>query len=184
MSDLSSKETATTVTPNPVDDEKHNSTSRSPSLHSHPSSPLPEVAPVLDAVGFVLEPTEEPTEKPQATATAFEDHPSQPPAENEKAQHVVEENGSAEDGSARTGEPIVQHEGEAGVDDAKRPGQEEAEEEIDYPSGLKLGLLTFGLCMATFTVALDNTIIASKLDLFSSRANTVFYDPRISTGCI
>lgn len=31
--------------------------------------------------------------------------------------------------------------------------------EVIYPGGLQLALLTFGLCMATFTVALDNTII-------------------------
>lgn len=34
---------------------------------------------------------------------------------------------------------------------------EEVEDESQFPSGLKLGLLTFGLCMAIFTVALDNT---------------------------
>ena len=35
----------------------------------------------------------------------------------------------------------------------------EAEDESKYPGGFALGILTFGLCMATFVVALDNTII-------------------------
>ena len=34
---------------------------------------------------------------------------------------------------------------------------EEVQDEGQYPGGLSLGLLTFGLCMAIFTVALDNT---------------------------
>ena len=174
MSDSFARETATTVTPNteavspatsPVDDEKHNSTSRRP---SHPSSPLPEAAPVSGGAGVVGEQTE----KTEASATALNDHSSQPPARNEnneKSEHVTEENGPGEDGSARTGDPMVRKEGEAGaVEGAERSGEAEAEEEPDYPSGLKLGLLTFGLCMATFTVALDNTIIASKFISFRS----------------
>ena len=32
-----------------------------------------------------------------------------------------------------------------------------------YPSGTKLGFLTFGLAMATFVIALDNTIIATAI---------------------
>lgn len=35
----------------------------------------------------------------------------------------------------------------------------EADDESKYPGGFALGILTFGLCMATFVVALDNTII-------------------------
>ncbi|RDW85813.1 hypothetical protein BP5796_04138 [Coleophoma crateriformis] len=46
-------------------------------------------------------------------------------------------------------------------------GDDGSEDEDDsntaYPHGLPLGLLTFGLCMATFTVALDNTIIATAI---------------------
>ena len=34
---------------------------------------------------------------------------------------------------------------------------EEVQDESQYPGGLSLSLLTFGLCMAIFTVALDNT---------------------------
>lgn len=35
------------------------------------------------------------------------------------------------------------------------------EDESKYPHGLKLAMLTFGLCTATWVVALDNTIIAT-----------------------
>ncbi|OCL11141.1 MFS general substrate transporter [Glonium stellatum] len=41
--------------------------------------------------------------------------------------------------------------------------EEEIEDESKYPSGLSVAFLTFGLCLATFTVALDNTIIATAI---------------------
>ncbi|MCJ1308057.1 hypothetical protein MMC25_001707 [Agyrium rufum] len=44
------------------------------------------------------------------------------------------------------------------------------EDEIKYPSGPALTLLTVGLCLATFVVALDNTIIATAIP----RITTVF----------
>ncbi|KAF1356882.1 major facilitator superfamily domain-containing protein [Delphinella strobiligena] len=37
------------------------------------------------------------------------------------------------------------------------------EDESKYPHGLKLAMLTFGLCTATWVVALDNTIIATAI---------------------
>jgi hypothetical protein len=40
---------------------------------------------------------------------------------------------------------------EAGEKEVKNT--EEVEEEVEYPHGLQLGLLTFGLCMAIFVVA-------------------------------
>ena len=59
----------------------------------------------------------------------------------------------------------------AGVTDAiqrSESGHEEntVDEQNDdskYPGGAKLGVLTFGLCMAIFVVALDNTIIATAI---------------------
>jgi hypothetical protein len=36
-------------------------------------------------------------------------------------------------------------------------------EEIEYPEGLKLGLITLALCLSVFLVALDNTIIATAI---------------------
>jgi MFS family permease len=39
----------------------------------------------------------------------------------------------------------------------------EPEDESKYLSGFKLGILTLGLCLTTFVIALDNTIIATAL---------------------
>ncbi|KKY28642.1 putative mfs transporter [Phaeomoniella chlamydospora] len=47
---------------------------------------------------------------------------------------------------------------------------DEPEDESKYPKGLPLYLLTFGLCLGTFVVALDNTIIATAIP----RITTVF----------
>lgn len=33
----------------------------------------------------------------------------------------------------------------------------------DYPTGLKLAVIMFGLCLSVFCVALDNTIIATAI---------------------
>ena len=47
-----------------------------------------------------------------------------------------------------------------------KEGEDTADEQDDdtkYPSGTALAILTFGLCMATFVVALDNTIIATAV---------------------
>ena len=40
---------------------------------------------------------------------------------------------------------------------------DEQNDDSKYPGGTKLAFLTFGLCMATFVVALDNTIIATAI---------------------
>ncbi|CAK5272638.1 unnamed protein product [Mycena citricolor] len=53
------------------------------------------------------------------------------------------------------------------------------EEEIVYPSGLRLGLLTIALCLSVFLVALDNTIIATAIpkitDQFKSLNDVGWY---------
>lgn len=51
--------------------------------------------------------------------------------------------------------------------DAGQPGEDD---ESKYPKGGPLAILTFGLCLATFVVALDNTIIATAIP----RITTVF----------
>jgi len=141
----------------PVEDEKRPSTSRRPSLPHHASSPIPTEAAVLGAVlgaaGFVLEDEE----KADAAATAFKHHQSPaatpPPHENgtaheEKQRHVVAENGVPTTGTgtgtgATTETELTQGESE-----------EEADDEVVFPGNTQLALLTFGLCVATFTVAL------------------------------
>lgn len=47
----------------------------------------------------------------------------------------------------------------AGASNEETTDEEEQEDESVYPGGAALAILTFGLCMATFVVALDNTII-------------------------
>lgn len=127
----------------PVDDEKHHAASESP--HHHPSSPLPTEAPVLGAVGFVGESFE----KSEAAATAFKHHPSPAPATHDHAEHHGEKGGLVVDekGVAGSGK---------GTESETTPGETDGEDddEVIYPGGLQLSLLTFGLCVATFTVAL------------------------------
>lgn len=51
--------------------------------------------------------------------------------------------------------------------------EEEVEDDSKYPSGTKLGLLTFGLAMATFVIALDNTIIATAIPRITTEFNAL-----------
>lgn len=91
-----------------------------------------------------------------------------------------EKNGLAESG-AHTGHGATDRELEispndgsndektvAGVAKEENVGDEEKEDETVYPGGAALAVLTFGLCMATFVVALDNTIIG----IHSARSTT------------
>ena len=88
---------------------------------------------------------------------------SQPPAPSEK--NVPSASGSHGDRNKelelelelKGGDP-----GEKGVVEAsneEKKDEDETEDESVYPGGAALAILTFGLCMATFVVALDNTII-------------------------
>jgi hypothetical protein len=173
MPDALAKETGTSVTPNTeaedpaepatgdtssAEHEKRRSTSnkeledgnneRKPSLHSQSSSPLPKLAPVLGAVALVSEST---------AASASKQHPSPPLAhsdhvhDGEKHTHVTaQENGSTGIRSVALND---------GKNAGATTGSGEEDDEIIYPGGFQLGILTFGLCMATFVIALDNTII-------------------------
>lgn len=122
---------------------EHKSTSR-------PSSPLPEVAPTIGGVGVVYEDEK----KADAAATAFQHHDSSELPADHHHEPLDPEKQSHENASAGTGAPIVDRDGVVA-------GAEESSGEEDdgnhYISGAPLVLLTFGLCMATFTVALDNT---------------------------
>lgn len=128
-----------------VDDEKRHSTEKRPSLPHHASSPLPAEAPVLGAAGIVLESEQ----KANAAATAFKHHQSPPThhQHGEKGQDVVAENTGATTSTGTTTEAeLTQEESEA-----------EADHEIVFPGTTQLALLTFGLCIATFTVALGES---------------------------
>lgn len=43
------------------------------------------------------------------------------------------------------------------------------EENLVYPKGVKLGLITLALCLSVFLVALDNTIIATAIPKITDR---------------
>lgn len=148
----------TTRKPSPVGDAKYNLTSRSekeierrPSIHSQKASPLPEAATVLRAV-------EHASETNEAAATVFESNLSTTAThgdnvhDDEKHVHVTNE----ENIPTGVDLAVIQNrcpDGGGTIESVEDDG------ETVYPDGLQLGILTFGLCMATFTVALDNTII-------------------------
>lgn len=136
-----------------AESETRKSTTRRPSLHHHASSPFPDVAPVLGAAGWVGEPSE----KAEHAATAFKHHLSPTVTrtvthDHEKVHHEPREEETQEAGSAATTATVV---GEETPSDG-----EETEDEVIYPGGMQLGLLTLGLCLATFTVALGQSVLA------------------------
>ena len=58
----------------------------------------------------------------------------------------------------------------SGATEASSVGEAGEDDESKYPKALPLAILTFGLCMSTFVVALDNTIIGElyNVGLFPS----------------
>ena len=164
MSEASAKDTENAVLPNPeaaspatspvVDEEKShklNSTSRS---ERSPSSRLPEPLPVFGADGTVLEPEGKALESakaPQEPAVIHDPHQY-----GEKDTPIVDEKGSTETEATQ----IRQDGGDTGGETTEESGEEE--DDTVYPGGGQLALLTFGLCIATFTMALDNTIIGNS----------------------
>lgn len=59
----------------------------------------------------------------------------------------------------------AEEKGEVAENDNANAAPEGEQEDPDavYPTGLALGLLTLGLCLTTFVIALDNTIIATAI---------------------
>lgn len=154
MSEASGKQTEQPAQPTAptLETTKHSDKHGEHKSTSRPSSPLPEVAPTLGGVGVVFEDAE----KADAAATSFQHHQVEPPADHqhkqldtEKGSHVV-----TESASAGTGAPIVEKDGVIEGTDGSSGDDDNGNH---YISGVPLVLLTFGLCMATFTVALDNT---------------------------
>jgi hypothetical protein len=158
----------------PIHDEKRNSTSSKPPLHHHASSTVPVVAPVFGAVGIVGEPLE----KALSAASAFEHHQSPPPAHHEH-EHEHEHKHEHGHGHDQHGEKTAQAVEEPGVSSENTPGKPEgvttseeseveSEVEVIYPGKFQLGLLTIGLCLSTFAIALGR-LWMSHLELCSGR---------------
>jgi len=49
----------------------------------------------------------------------------------------------------------------------------ENDNDVEYPQGLKLGLITLSICLAVFLVALDNTIIATAIPKITDQFNSL-----------
>lgn len=68
-------------------------------------------------------------------------------------------------------------------------GEESAETELVYPTGLPFWLIVLSLCLAVFVLALDNTIIATAIpkitDRFNSLDDVAWYASAymLTTGC-
>ncbi|MCJ1418886.1 hypothetical protein MMC32_005237 [Xylographa parallela] len=78
---------------------------------------------------------------------------------NEKDEHIAVDPAYAEKTSAE----VVR-----GVE-----GEDEVEDDREYPNGFTLATLTFGLCLATFVIALDNTIIATAIPKITTVFNSL-----------
>ncbi|KAH8592475.1 putative major facilitator superfamily transporter [Bisporella sp. PMI_857] len=171
MSDALVKETAGSVnqtvtdTTSPVEDEKHNPTSLStkgPDLPSRPSTPLDDEKQVVHGAAG----EDKRLEAGGTSATNDSLAPAQQQSNSEhdeKHAHVTEGNASSGADNA-----VTQNGG-----DTTEGSSEDGEIDIVYPSGSKLILLTFGLCMATFVVALDNTIIATAIPKITTVFNSL-----------
>ena len=109
-------------------------------------------------VGILLSEKSPPStgsDEPSATSTQSTELKEKP--------HITEQDGSKEDMVAageKTGneDRVEEKEVETAGDTV-----DEQNDDSKYPGGVTLAVLTFGLCMATFVVALDNTIIATAI---------------------
>lgn len=79
----------------------------------------------------------------------------------------AEEEVPASRGSDR-GEDRQEGEGQEGQEE-----QEEQEDEHQYLTGYRLGVLSLGLCLTTFVIALDNTIIATAIPKITTVFNSL-----------
>jgi hypothetical protein len=59
------------------------------------------------------------------------------------------------------------------IDNGERESTTEVEDESKYLSGVKLWILSLGLCLTTFVIALDNTIIATAIPKITTVFNSL-----------
>ena len=92
---------------------------------------------------------------------------------------VVEPTESAPPDDEKQSEPAAKEN-----DTAVEEQAAEVEDESKYPSGFPLAILTFGLCVSIFVVALDNTIIGELIgchNVFETDSILATAIPRITT---
>lgn len=104
-------------------------------------------------------------DKPDQAVTEKASVMSSSSSENEK-----KDNAALEVNSTRASAEAVNEKDAAVVQD---PTQQDLEEEIEYPTGLKFGIITLALCLAVFLVALDNTIIATAIPKITDKFNSL-----------
>ncbi|KAJ4296465.1 hypothetical protein N0V90_006510 [Kalmusia sp. IMI 367209] len=107
------------------------------------------------------------------------------PSEKEVgAEQARAEEASGEQAGSQAEQPLREKEATGGavqeVDGAKAPSQtadaeqqDGQEDESKYLSGFKLGVLSLGLCLTTFVIALDNTIIATAIPKITTVFNSL-----------
>lgn len=146
--------------------EKHNPTTAHGEGASSPVSntePVPEVVPVLGAGGIVGERSE----KAEEDAGAFRSGTTELERKEEsRSEDSTVDNHDEKGYVSEKDTPVVEKGVVGGEADARRENTDgEEDDEVVYPGKLQLGLLTLGLCLATFTVALGEFLFRiSRLD--------------------
>lgn len=100
---------------------------------------------------------------------AKEDSTASRPGTTEKA-IVVEQNKELANENVKE-DGVKDEASKEGNEDAETP--EESEDESKYLSGFKLAILSLGLCLTTFVIALDNTIIATAIPKITTVFNSL-----------
>ena len=71
---------------------------------------------------------------------------------------------------------------EAMEEQEKETEHKDGDDELVYPSGLKLAVITLALCLSVFLVALDNTIIATAIPRITVSIPRNLYQSKQSDG--
>ncbi|KAF2131549.1 MFS transporter [Dothidotthia symphoricarpi CBS 119687] len=130
----------------------------------------------------VENPTSHESEKTHVIETGDEKHDNsvtenaEATVENvERSKELGEKTRASNDSSANTATEVkepVANVSPSGKDADGEP-EEEVEDESKYLSGFKLWILSLGLCLTTFVIALDNTIIATAIPKITSVFNSL-----------
>lgn len=100
---------------------------------------------------------------------ATEKTPSDP-KETTASETSIEEQNAVEPERASTSEPPAKL---AAMTQEEKKAKTLAEEDIEYPHGLKLWLILAALCLAVFLVALDQTIISTAIPKITDHFRSV-----------
>lgn len=119
------------------------------------------------AQGSFDESTTKPEDTPHTATTATNDGTQAQPSEPRKSTDTApRENTTVTETEKEKGGLEV-----TGKDDAE--AEDEVEDESKYLSGFKLAILSIGLCLVTFVIALDNTIIATAIPKITTVFNSL-----------